>query len=352
MAKSDDLQRLLDGGIVAILRATDGSRLVEVVEALLAGGVETIEVTFTVPQAHRVLEQVTSKLGRRVLLGAGTVLDTETARIAMLSGAEFVVSPCTNLDVIAMCRRYDKLVMPGAFTPTEIVSAWQAGADIVKVFPCDSLGPGYLKAVRGPLPQVRLLPTGGVNLETAASFLQAGACALGLGSSLVEASALAKNDLARIESLARQYVAIVAQTAQGDEREMNVSQATRQTFHCPICATVTRASLGASYSSDTFAASMNHVRFSAPGGVLCGFGQRRLPHACLHVWHLHPQLRRDRRTRPTSPTRRRRASSSADRRASPSRSKSTRLSPRLRFLSRCNSTFPRTSARRGSWPPM
>ncbi|HEX3871127.1 MAG TPA: bifunctional 4-hydroxy-2-oxoglutarate aldolase/2-dehydro-3-deoxy-phosphogluconate aldolase [Pirellulales bacterium] len=212
MAKTDDLKRLLDGGIVAIIRASDGSKLVEVAEALLAGGVESIEVTFTVPQAHRVIEQVSAKLGRRVLLGAGTVLDAETARIALLSGAEFIVSPVVNLDVIALARRYDKLVMPGALTPTEIVTAWQAGADIVKVFPCDSMGPGYLKALRGPLPQVRLLPTGGVNLDTAASFLQAGACALGLGSSLVEAQALAKGDMARIETLARQYAAIVRET--------------------------------------------------------------------------------------------------------------------------------------------
>ena len=209
MAKEDDLRRLLDGGIVAIIRATDSSQCIDITEALLAGGVEAIEVTFTVPQAHRVIEQVAAKLGNRVLLGAGTVLDPETCRIALLAGAAFIVSPIVNLDVIAMCRRYDKLVMPGALTPTEIVTAWQAGGDIIKVFPCDAMGPGYLKAVRAPLPQIRLLPTGGVNLDTATTFLEAGACALGLGGQLVEASAVAKKDYARIQSLASQYVKIV-----------------------------------------------------------------------------------------------------------------------------------------------
>lgn len=215
MAKQNDLTRVLESGIVAIIRAPDGSQLVEVAEALVAGGVDCLEVTFTVPQAHRVLEQVASKLGNRVLLGAGTVLDTETCRIALLSGAEFIVSPAVNLGVIEMCRRYDKLIMPGALTPTEVVTAWQAGADIVKVFPSDITGPNYLKALHGPLPQIRLMPTGGVNLDTAATFLKAGACALGVGGSLVEAKAIANRDLARIESLAKQFVQIVRDTHAG-----------------------------------------------------------------------------------------------------------------------------------------
>ncbi len=217
MSKQNHLQRVLNTGIVAIIRAPDGSQLVDVCQALLAGGIDVMEVTFTVPKAHRVLEEVASKLGDQVLLGAGTVLDTETARIAMLAGAEFIVSPALNVSVIEMCRRYDKLCLPGALTPTEIVTAWQAGADIVKVFPSDLTGPNYLKAVHGPLPQIRLLPTGGVNLDTAASFLKAGACALGLGSSLVESKAVANRDWARIEQLARSYVKIVGDTraAQG-----------------------------------------------------------------------------------------------------------------------------------------
>jgi 2-dehydro-3-deoxyphosphogluconate aldolase/(4S)-4-hydroxy-2-oxoglutarate aldolase len=194
------------------LRAPSGEMLVDVAEALLAGGVEAIEVTFTVPGAHRVIEQVADRLGNKVLLGAGTVLDSETARIALLAGAEFVVAPTVNLEVIRLCQRYDKLVIPGALTPTEVLTAWESGADIVKVFPSDLTGPGYLKALHGPLPQVRLLPTGGVNLQTAADFLRAGACALGIGTALVEPKAVAARDMQRIQSLARQYVEIVRQT--------------------------------------------------------------------------------------------------------------------------------------------
>ncbi len=207
-----NLQRVLEGGIVAVIRADKGEALVEVAEALLDGGIDVMEVTFTVPGAVRVLERVADKIGDRILLGAGTVLDTETARIAMLAGAEFIVSPVTDLGVIEICRRYDKLVMPGALTPTEVVAAWQAGADIVKVFPSDITGPAHLKALRGPLPQVRLMPTGGVNLDTAADFLNAGACALGIGSSLVERETVANRDFERINSLARQYVKIVQET--------------------------------------------------------------------------------------------------------------------------------------------
>lgn len=203
------LHRILSGGIVAVLRAPSGQMLIDVAEALYRGGVEAIEVTFTVPGAHRVIEQVADRLGDRIVLGAGTVLDAETARIALLSGAQFIVGPTVNLDVIELCRRYDKPVMPGALTPTEVLTAWQAGADIVKIFPSELTGPNYLKALRGPLPQVRLMPTGGVNLETAEAFLKAGACALGIGGSLVEPKALAAGDFSRIESLAAQYVEIV-----------------------------------------------------------------------------------------------------------------------------------------------
>jgi 2-dehydro-3-deoxyphosphogluconate aldolase/(4S)-4-hydroxy-2-oxoglutarate aldolase len=212
MARHDDLQRVLRGGLVAILRSPNGERLADVAEALLAGGVDVIEVTFTVPKAARVIEQVADRLGDRILLGAGTVLDTETARTALLAGARFLVSPTLNHDVIEMCHRYDALAMPGAFTPTEILSAWQAGAEIVKVFPSDVTGPNYLKAIAGPLPQVRLMPTGGVNLQTAPDFLRAGACALGVGSSMVEPRSIADGDFARIESMARQYVEVVRKT--------------------------------------------------------------------------------------------------------------------------------------------
>ncbi|MDP6442294.1 MAG: bifunctional 4-hydroxy-2-oxoglutarate aldolase/2-dehydro-3-deoxy-phosphogluconate aldolase [Pirellulaceae bacterium] len=212
MSKPESLQRVFSSGIVAVIRADSGEKLADVAEALLAGGVDCMEVTFTVPQAVRVLEQVADRVGQRALLGAGTVLDPETARIAILSGAEFIVSPSTHTGVIELCRRYDKAIMPGALTPTEVVTAWQAGADIVKVFPSDLTGPSYLKALHGPLPQVRLMPTGGVDLNTAADFLRAGACALGIGGALVEKQAVADGDMKRIETLAKRYVQIVQET--------------------------------------------------------------------------------------------------------------------------------------------
>ena len=212
MKQASSLEQLLDRGVVAIIRLPDSSRLVDVAEALLAGGVSVMEVTFTVPRAHQVLEEVADRLAGRILLGAGTVLDAATARTAILAGAEFIVSPVVSHEVIACCRRYSKLSLPGALTPTEILAAWEAGADIVKVFPSEITGPAYLRAVRAPLPQVRLMPTGGVNLETAAEYLRAGACALGVGGSLVEPKAIAAGDLGRIEGLARQYMAIVRET--------------------------------------------------------------------------------------------------------------------------------------------
>jgi len=201
------LDRVLNNGLVAILRAPSGDQLVKVAEALYEGGVEILEVTLTVPNALEIINDVSKRLGDKVILGAGSVLDPETARAALLAGSEFIVSPVVNLDVIKLCRRYSKLIMPGAFTPTEIITAWEAGADIVKVFPADVGGPSYLKAVKAPLPQVRLMPTGGVDLNTMESFVKAGACAVGLGSSLVEKDAIANGDMNRITDLASQYVA-------------------------------------------------------------------------------------------------------------------------------------------------
>lgn len=207
MSRLESVERVLDRGIVAIIRATSGEQLVKVSEALYEGGIDVIEVTFTVPGILDVLAAVRKALGKKVLLGAGTVLDTESARAALLAGAEFLVSPVVNLDVIRLATRYDKLVMPGAYTPTEILTAWEAGAEIIKLFPADIGGPAYLKAIAGPLPQVRILPTGGVNLDTIDSFVKAGACAVGLGSALVEKSALESGNFARMRELAAQYVA-------------------------------------------------------------------------------------------------------------------------------------------------
>ncbi len=209
MSKETHLRQILDCGIVAVVRSPDSQQLVEVVRALADGGVTVVEITMTVPDALDVLRRVREALGDRILLGSGTILDVETARAALLAGAEYLVAPTLNLDVIRLCRRYGKLVMPGAFTPTEILTAWEAGADIVKVFPAEVVGPAFFRAMRGPLPQVRLMPTGGVDLNTAADFLRAGACCLGLGSQLVEPRAVAERNFERLRDLARQYVAIV-----------------------------------------------------------------------------------------------------------------------------------------------
>jgi 2-dehydro-3-deoxyphosphogluconate aldolase/(4S)-4-hydroxy-2-oxoglutarate aldolase len=206
MSRIEDLNRVLNTGIIAILRFASSDQLTSVARALFEGGIDIIEVTFTVPRALDVLAAVKLDLGDRVLLGAGTVLDPETARAALLAGAEFIVSPSLNPEVIRLCHRYDKVVMPGAFTPTEILSAWEAGADVVKVFPCDSVGPAYLKALRGPFPQIRLMPTGGVTLETLPAFIKAGACAVGVGGSLVELQAIRDGNFARLRDLAAQYV--------------------------------------------------------------------------------------------------------------------------------------------------
>ena len=211
MSKESHLRHVLDCGIVAVVRSPDSQQLVEVVRALADGGVTVVEITMSVPNALEVVRQVRQALGDRVLLGAGTVLDPETARAVLLAGAEYVVSPTLNLEVIRLCRRYDKLVMPGAFTPTEVLTAWEAGADIVKVFPADVVGPAFFKALRGPLPQIRLMPTGGVDLTTAAAFLKAGACCLGVGGQLVEPKAIAEHNFGRLRDLAAQYVGIVKQ---------------------------------------------------------------------------------------------------------------------------------------------
>lgn len=211
MAREQNLQQVIECGLVAVVRFADPGPLVNVLKAIADGGITVAEVTFTVPDALGVIREAKRQLGDRVLLGAGTVLDAETARAAILAGAEFLVSPAVNVDVIRMARRYDKLVMPGAFTPTEILTAWEAGADIVKVFPADVLGPAFFRAMRGPLPQVKLMPTGGVDLSTAAEFLKAGAVCLGVGSQLIEPKAVAAGDMVRIEQLAKQYVEVVKQ---------------------------------------------------------------------------------------------------------------------------------------------
>ena len=209
MSRDATLDRILDGGIVAVVRSESPDQLVEVVRALAEGGVTAAEITFTVPGALEVIRKVRDALGDSIVLGAGSVLDPETARAALLAGAEYIVGPGLNPEVIRLCRRYGKVVMPGALTPTEVIAAWEAGADVVKIFPADLGGPGYLKSLRGPLPQVRLMPTGGVDLSTAGAFLAAGACCLGVGSSLVDPRAVASGDYARLTDLASQFAGLV-----------------------------------------------------------------------------------------------------------------------------------------------
>lgn len=199
------LDRIIDCGVVAVLRADSSAELLNVASALREGGVVAIEVTMTTPGALKVIEEATAKM-KDSIIGVGTVLDPETARAAVLAGAEYIVSPTLHLGVIEMAKRYGKVVMPGAFTPTEILTAWQAGADVVKVFPASVGGPAYFKDVKGPLPQVRLMPTGGVDLTTTGAFIKAGACAVGAGSAMVDKKAVTAGKFDVITETARKFV--------------------------------------------------------------------------------------------------------------------------------------------------
>jgi len=202
---------MLDIGIVPVVRTTSADTAIKAIEAIYSGGIRAAEITMTVPGALKALEKVADQFGDRIVLGAGTVLDPETARICMLAGAEFFVTPSLNVATIEMTRRYSKAICPGALTPTEVLTAWEAGADIVKVFPCGNMGgPKYIRALKGPFPQIEMIPTGGVNLETAGEFLKAGACAVAVGGELVDAKLIKEGQYDKIEDLARQYLAVIA----------------------------------------------------------------------------------------------------------------------------------------------
>ncbi len=210
MNKTNMMQQIHEIGLVPVLRATSAKEALTIADAIIAGGVTVLEITMTVPGAIQVIEKLVEHHGNKLLVGAGTVLDPETARSCLLAGAQFVVSPALDVRTIELCRRYSVPIIPGALTPTEIVTAWQAGADVVKVFPCSALGGAkYLKALQGPLPQIQLIPTGGVSLSTAEEFLSAGAFALGVGSDLVDAKAAAEGRTDVITENARKYMAIV-----------------------------------------------------------------------------------------------------------------------------------------------
>lgn len=211
MDKYDAIRYLMDKCIVAVVRAdTGGDDLVRVVEAVAEGGVHCIEVTMTTPGALQCIEAASKKLsGADALLGVGTVLDAETCRMAILAGAEFVVTPTLSVPTIQMARRYGKPVIAGGYTPTEILTAWDHGSDLVKVFPASVGGPEYLKAIKGPLPQIPLVPTGGVELENVGEFLKAGAAALAVGGNLVSKKLLAARDFAGLTRNARAFAEAV-----------------------------------------------------------------------------------------------------------------------------------------------
>jgi 2-dehydro-3-deoxyphosphogluconate aldolase/(4S)-4-hydroxy-2-oxoglutarate aldolase len=213
--KEKNLQQIIDCGVVAIVRVESAQEAVAVCTAIARGGVKPIEVTMTVPGAVDAIKEFKSIVKDKVLVGAGTVLDPETARAVILAGAEFVVSPTLNLGVIEVCRRYSKIVIPGTFTPTEILTAWEAGADIVKVFPATLGGPQYLRDIRGPLPQIRLMPTGGVNLENTPDFIRAGAVAVAAGTSLVDKKAVKEKNYDLITETARKFVEAVKRAREG-----------------------------------------------------------------------------------------------------------------------------------------
>jgi 2-dehydro-3-deoxyphosphogluconate aldolase/(4S)-4-hydroxy-2-oxoglutarate aldolase len=217
MTKQQIIERILNPGIVAVIRADSSEQLISVAEALCAGGVTTMEITMTTPNAIEVIRKVVDQFGDRILMGVGSVLDTETCRMAMLAGAEFVVTPVLRPAVIDMCNRYGKPIACGAYTPTEALTAHEAGADFIKIFPADQLGPTYIKNILAPLPMLRVIPTGGVTPQTAESFLRAGCAALAAGSSLVSKEALKSKDWNQITKTAAAFVDAVSKVPKAEK---------------------------------------------------------------------------------------------------------------------------------------
>ncbi len=210
MDKKKIVEQIESLGRVPVVRASSADDAMQAIEAIKAGGVNVLEITMTVPGAVRVIEKVADKYGSDVLVGAGTVLDPETARACLLAGAQFIVSPALNLATIELCHRYSAPIAPGVLTPTEVITAWSAGVDFVKVFPCGSVGgASYVKNLKGPFPQVKIIPTGGVSLTTAADFIKAGASALGVGTDLVDVKAIREGNAHIVTERARQFVEIV-----------------------------------------------------------------------------------------------------------------------------------------------
>lgn len=212
MTKEQVRAKIKEIGIVPVVRAASAQQAIQASEAVCAGGVPIVEVTMTVPGAIGVISQLSNSMGNEILIGAGTVLDAETAQRCLDAGAQFLVSPGFDSATVQLAGRVGKLIMAGALTPTEVIAAWKAGSDFVKIFPCGTVGGAkYIKALKAPLPQVPMVPTGGVNLQTAADFIRAGSDALGIGGELVSAAALKSGNVSTITEAARQYVAIVKQ---------------------------------------------------------------------------------------------------------------------------------------------
>ena len=210
MDKKQIVEHIENLGLVPVVRASSADEAMQAIDAIKAGGVNVLEITMTVPGAIKVIEKVADKYGSDVLVGAGTVLDPETARACLLAGAQFIVSPALNLDTIAMCHRYSAPVMPGVLTPTEVITAWSAGADFVKVFPCGAVGgASYIKNLKGPFPQIKMIPTGGVSLKTAQDFIKAGASALGVGTDLVDVKAIREGNPQVVTDRAVEFIRLV-----------------------------------------------------------------------------------------------------------------------------------------------
>lgn len=215
MTKKEVAARIVEVGIVPVVRASSPEQAMQAAEAVSAGGIPIVEVTMTVPGAIEVIAQLTRTVSPQVLIGAGTVLDAETAKRCVDAGAEFLVSPGLDLETVSMAGKLDRLIMAGALTPTEVLEAWKAGSDFVKIFPCGSVGGAkYIKALKAPLPQIPMVPTGGINLTTAADFILAGAAALGIGGELVSRAALESGRVDEITQAARSYVQIVRDARQ------------------------------------------------------------------------------------------------------------------------------------------
>jgi 2-dehydro-3-deoxyphosphogluconate aldolase/(4S)-4-hydroxy-2-oxoglutarate aldolase len=221
MTKEQIIERILNPGVVAIIRADSSEQLIEASRALIDGGIPGIEVTMTTPNALKVIAEVCRVFGERALVGVGSVLDVKTARAALEAGAEYVVTPVLKPEVIGFCREAGKPVLAGSFTPTEAQTAHELGADFIKIFPADVLGPKYIQSIRGPLPHLRIIPTGGVDVVTAGEFIKAGCVAVAAGSTLVSKEILKNKEWAKLSELAAQFVAAVAKARGRDLRRVS-----------------------------------------------------------------------------------------------------------------------------------